>query len=131
MADIFSNGVLSNKTLYNYQVAPLILEKKSFDVYSISNSQWWSLGCVCAAFIHALDYGADMNTVLVVIYPPHGYDKRSLDLIFDVIAKPHVVANMNLSHLSVYKLRLGVTVKDIVGLWNQLSKSNGKYNVLY
>jgi len=52
------------KNLYNYQIVPLALEKKPFEVYIIDGR--YRVACACVSFLHAMKYGADMSQVRVL-----------------------------------------------------------------
>lgn len=61
------------KAKYNYQVAPLLLEKKPFDVYLVDGR--FRVSCVVASFLHALSTGGDLNKTRVLLHD-YGYHPR-------------------------------------------------------
>ena len=57
------------KSRFNYQIAPLIVERKPFELYLIDGR--YRIGCFCVSFLHAIKYGANMTTVRVAVHDNH------------------------------------------------------------
>jgi hypothetical protein len=56
----------TSKMILDYQIAPLFLEKKPFDVYMVDGR--WRVACVMACFLHAMHCGGDMRKIHVMSY---------------------------------------------------------------
>lgn len=98
-----------SKIGYDYQIAPLAVEQKPFDVYLVDGR--YRIACACASFLHAIKHGGDMTKVLVAVHdndkPKRGY--QSFLGIADVVFQA--------KKLWVYKLKENFTEEDIFKLW--------------
>ena len=108
------------KIAYNYQIAPLVPELKAFDVYMIDGR--YRVSCACISFLHALKY-MDIDDVKdkvrVAIHDATGRENTfgkygQLQMIADVVDKAE--------ELWVYRLKDGITKKDIYQLWKTNTK---------
>jgi len=59
-------NALSNKQVLNYQLSPLIVEPKAFDVYMVDGR--WRVPCLIATFLHASARGAAHQDTTVLIH---------------------------------------------------------------
>jgi len=102
------------KSLYDYQIAPLVFEQEPFDVYLVDGL--YSVNCACVSFLHAMKRGADMAEVRVAI---HGGKGRNGDG-GAVYALMKTVADVEIrnKNLWVYKLKKDTTEHDLFALWN-------------
>lgn len=106
----YPNDRSLQKNQFNYQFAPLAVERDPFDVYLVDGR--YRLGCACAALLHALSRGGDMSRVRVCIHDTNRpYYKKLLE-VTDLETKSML--------LSVYKLKDGVTEEDVFNLWKQV-----------
>ena len=102
------------KSLYDYQIAPLVFEQKPFDVYLVDGM--YRVNCACVSFLHAMKRKADMAEVRVVI---HGGTGRNDDEdggydLMDTVADLEI----KIKNLWVYKLKEGTSEDDLFALWN-------------
>jgi hypothetical protein len=101
------------KSVLNYQLAPLAAEQEPFDFYLADGR--YRVACSCIAFLHAMKHGADMTKVRVGLHDNHDPERfknyRQLQQIADA-----VVQN---TRLWVYKLKPGVTEEEIFRLWDK------------
>lgn len=98
------------KSRFNYQIAPLIVERKPFELYLIDGR--YRIGCFCVSFLHAFKYGANMTTVRVAVHDNHRKQYH----------KAHsTVANvvMRAEELWVYALKETTTENDLYRLWKK------------
>jgi len=106
-------GYAENSTLQkialNYQVAPLLAEKKPFDVYLADGR--YRVACGCIAFLHAIKYGGDMEKIRVGIHDNNDALRKYGDFkeVGDI-----VIQNQR---LWVYKLKPGITEEQLLDLW--------------
>ena len=98
------------KSRFNYQIAPLIVERKPFELYFIDGR--YRIGCFCVSFLHAFKFGANMTTVRVAVHDNHRKQYH----------KAHsTVANvvMRTEELWVYALKETTTENDLYKLWKK------------
>ena len=65
---------LTAKMKFNYQIAPLFIERDPFDVYLVDGR--FRVACVMASFLHAMDTGAIMNKTRVLLHDFKMREKR-------------------------------------------------------
>ena len=97
-----------NKNLFDYQIAPLIMERQPFDFYYVDGR--YRVACAGVCFLHAMKYKADMSSVIVGIHDNdqgRGYDIMSK--IADIILQE--------KRLWLYKLKKETTEKDLYDMW--------------
>jgi hypothetical protein len=109
---------LLQKIQYNYQIAPLVVEDESFDVYLVDGR--YRVACACVSFLHAIKTGGNMDTVRVGVHDNDGnhvarrhHDVRNYDVlttVADVMIKN--------SKLWTYKLKNDTTEEDLYNLWD-------------
>ena len=101
------------KSLYDYQIAPLVFEQKPFDVYLADGM--YRVNCACVSFLHAMKRGADMAEVRVAI---HGGIGRNDDggAGYDLM-KTVADAEIRNKNLWVYKLKKDTTEHDLFTVW--------------
>ena len=99
------------KSLFDYQIAPLITENKPFDFYFVDGR--YRVACACISFLHAMKYGGDMSKVMVGIHDYY-YVSRGYKVL-ESIAYP-VVTN---ARLYVFKLKKSTTDDQIFRLWRE------------
>jgi hypothetical protein len=63
----------TSKMMLDYQIAPLFLEKKPFDVYMVDGR--WRVACVMACFLHAMHTGGDLKKIRVIL---HDFRERTV-----------------------------------------------------
>jgi len=97
------------KNAYSFQVAALVGEEEAFDVYLIDGR--YRVACVCVAFLHAMQYGGDMEKVRVGIHDNHDLERG-----YKVVSEIGELVVQN-EMLWVYKLKKGTNVDDVVKLW--------------
>lgn len=73
------------KMAFDYQIAPLFMEREPFDVYMVDGR--WRVACVMASFLHAIHTGGDLNKTRVLL---HDYTERRQPIYKSI----HVVANV-------------------------------------
>jgi hypothetical protein len=114
------------KSVYDYQVAPLIAEPLPFDVYMVDGR--WRVGCMLLCFLHASARGADPNDTIVLFHdnvqptfvpegyrPPSGATRqyyRVADHLFHIFRHSGNI-------LAAYKRKPSTTDEDIHALWLQ------------
>ena len=104
---------LLQKIQYNYQIAPLVLEDESFDVYLVDGR--YRVACACVSFLHAIKTGGNMDTVRVGI---HDNDANQAGMRhYDVLTTVAEVMIKN-SKLWTYKLKNDTTEEDLYNLWD-------------
>lgn len=109
-------GHPANKSLpkiqFNYQIAPLALEDKPFDVYLVDGR--YRVACACLSLLHAMKTGGDMERVRIGIHDNHkmSRDYNKFQEVADVV--------LQLNKLWVYKLRKDVDEQSIYELWQKV-----------
>ena len=107
----YPNDPSLQKNQFNYQFAPLIVERDPFDVYLVDGR--YRLGCACAALLHAFSRGGDMSRVRVGIHDSYRPYAKEFLKVTDLEKKSDM--------LNVYKLKDGVTEEDVFNLWKQVA----------
>merc|ERR1711944_282827 len=104
---------MGKKIGYDYQVAPLALELAAFDVYLVDGR--YRVACACMSLLHAMSRGADMSKVMVGV---HESNLKRYGVAFGGVAFGKVANVVHKAEkLYVYKLKDGVTEKDIYEVW--------------
>ena len=110
---------LLQKIQYNYQIAPLVVEDESFDVYLLDGR--YRVACACVSFLHAIKTGGNMDTVRVGVHDNDGnhvarrhHDVRNYDVL-TTVADVIMIKN---SKLWTYKLKNDTTEEDLYNLWD-------------
>lgn len=105
------------KQTWTYQIAPLLSERRPFDVYLVDGR--WRLGCLLASFLHASwastdeDAASSHNNDTVVLL--HDCERKGLhhaDALFDVTGPPSPNGK-----LCQYRRRRGTTDAQIYEMW--------------
>lgn len=117
LADIGSTGgwgkpmeVLPKQVL-NYQLAPLIVESKAFDVYMVDGR--WRLACLLVSFLHASARGGESPTVLVHDCQRLAYHKADHLLDLEIIGDE----NKSTEKLCVYRRKPATTDGELFAIW--------------
>lgn len=108
----YPTNLALQKIQYNYQIAPLVLEDESFDVYLVDGR--YRVACACVSFLHAIKTGGNMELVRVGV---HDNDQNGVRK-YDVLTKVADVVVKN-KKLWVYKLKNNTSEEDIYNLWEQ------------
>jgi hypothetical protein len=103
------------KIQYNYQIAPLVMEDKPFDVYLVDGR--FRVACACISFLHAIKTGGDMERIRVGI---HDNDQTTRGYAEFKKVADVVIQN---NKLWVYKLKQGTTEDDLYDMWQRLHKT--------
>jgi protein O-GlcNAc transferase len=97
--------------ILDYQIAPLFLEKKPFDVYMVDGR--WRVACVMACFLHAMHCGGDMRKIRVIL---HDYiAERPNYVIVEKVAKIEQRTGKGI----LLSKRPDVTEADLYDMWKQ------------
>jgi len=99
------------KIPYNYQLAPLLAETKPFDIYLVDGR--YRVACMCISLLHAMKHGGDMSKIMVGVHD-NNYEDRG----YEVVQRVGTIVEQT-KKLWVYKLKPGITDKDIYQLWTE------------
>jgi hypothetical protein len=101
----------TSKMMLDYQIAPLFLEKKPFDVYMVDGR--WRVACVMVCFLHATQTGGDLKKIRVIL---HDYSNREgmYDVVEDVAKIEQQVGRGVLLSLRPY-----VKEADLFDMWKR------------
>jgi hypothetical protein len=107
------------KQVLDYQLQPLIVEPKPFDVYMVDGR--WRLACMLASFLHASARGGDPTKTIVCV---HDCDKDTAALITGRASyktADHLLelVNHSNSRLCMYKRKPGTTDAQLQELWHE------------
>lgn len=102
--------LIMGKMAYRYIVAPLVLERDSFDVYLVDGR--WRVACACMSFLHAMSRGGDMEKVRVMV---HDYDVVTRG--YDNIEKEIAVLERRSNKLAIFKLKPGIGEGAVADLY--------------
>lgn len=103
---------LLQKIHFNYQVAPLAVESKAFDIYLVDGR--YRVACACASLLHAMSHGGDMTKVMVGLHDSdiRPFYQRHFGKVANIVHKS--------KKLYVYKLKSNVTEEDIFKVWQSI-----------
>lgn len=100
------------KTTFNYQIAPLFLERDSFDVYLVDGR--FRVACAMASFLHAIHTGGDLSKTTVLIHdylPDNDWRKYS-------VVKTVADTEIKGEKVLVLKLMPNITEAVLYDLWD-------------
>lgn len=106
------------KATMDYQVAPLVAEPLSFDVY-LSDGRW-RMGCMLMSFMHAAARGAAYNETVVYV---HDCQRKGLHLADEIF---HVTYPPKGSILCAYRRFFNTTDQQILNMWLELHLLKGR-----
>ena len=130
-AEHFRFNYAKLEDIYDYQAAPLVLEKKPFEIYLVNvnraGKHW--VACVCASFLHAIKYNSNMTDVRVVIYGDEASvndTSESLHLLNRFITVDEVKKGIN-----IYTMKEGFTTeKDVFQIWINAVQSTSDHTII-
>jgi hypothetical protein len=97
------------KAIFDYQIAPLVIEPLPFDVYLVDGR--WRVGSLLTSFLHASARGEKILTdTIVLLHDCHRKNLRKADQLFEV----HQPGN---SSLCAFRRRPETTDQDIMEMW--------------
>jgi hypothetical protein len=104
------------KQVLDYQLQPLIVEPKPFDVYMVDGR--WRLPCMIASFLHASARGGDPAKTIVCIHDCMPLKKASLGrAIYHKADDLLEMVNHSKNRLCVYQRKPGTTDEQLRDFW--------------
>ena len=101
-------GHLSKASL-DYQLAPLAVEQKPFDVYLVDGR--WRVSCVMASFLHALQTGGNLTATRVVL---HDYTIRTE--LYGIVESIATIESRLRTGVAL-ALKHNVTERELYNIW--------------
>ena len=113
------NGTLP-KASFDYQIAPLALERKPFDIYMVDGR--WRVPCVMVSFLHAIHTGGNLTSTRVIM---HDYSNRTFYGLVKSVATIEREEGLGV----VLALKNNVTQDDLYNAWEVRSWLKNYCNV--
>jgi hypothetical protein len=107
----------TSKMVLDYQIAPLFLEKKPFDVYMVDGR--WRVACVMACFLHAMHTGGDLEKIRVIV---HDYRERETE--YGVVNEVATIEE-RVGKGILLSLSPNVTEAKLCDMWNRFKNNVG------
>ena len=121
---------VSNKTLskmaFNYQVAPLRVERDPFDIYFVDGR--WRVACVMVSFLHAIHVGGDMSKIRVIL---HDYAGRGGPTGAYRFVESIAMIEQRSDKAIILAKKDGVSKADIFNAWKVRRKYCNKQGVVF
>lgn len=108
-----------SKSVWNYQLSPLVSELYPFDVYLVDGR--WRVPCALAGFLHARARGASPQETIVIVHDCKQNPKRD-GRTLEMTNILHQVLDL-VDHsgwkLCIYQRKSTTTDQDLLSLWKQ------------
>jgi len=123
----------ANKNYLNYQVAPLVVEKKAFDVYMVDGR--WRAACALVSMLHASARGNPNALILIHDFvdkersihcaEPANCNVQKIRASYHRVKQVADLVDHSGNKLAVFRRKENVTDDDIFHLWEKMMTVDG------